>query len=68
MQPQIAILGWGSLLWEGGTDFDRHHGDWQFDGPTLRLEFSRISTSRLGALTLDRPSARFTGNDRVVSK
>lgn len=52
MQPQIAILGWGSLLWEGGADFDRQHEDWQFDGPTLRLEFSRISTSRLGALTL----------------
>src|SRR5256885_15588809 len=52
MQPKIAILGWGSLLWEGGADFDRHHEDWQFDGPTLRLEFSRMSPSRLGALTL----------------
>jgi hypothetical protein len=52
MPPQIAILGWGSLLWEGGTDFDEWHDDWRFDGPTLRLEFSRVSTSRLGALTL----------------
>jgi hypothetical protein len=52
MQPQIAILGWGSLLWEGGADFERQHDEWRFDGPTLSLEFSRISRSRLGALTL----------------
>jgi hypothetical protein len=52
MQPQIAILGWGSLLWEGGAEFEQHHDGWRFDGPTLRLEFSRISSSRLGALTL----------------
>jgi hypothetical protein len=50
--PRIAILGWGSLLWEGGTDFDKWRDEWRFDGPTLRLEFSRVSTSRLGALTL----------------
>jgi hypothetical protein len=49
---RIAILGWGSLLWEGGPEFDRWHDEWQLDGPTLRLEFSRISSSRLGALTL----------------
>src|SRR5262245_19864397 len=48
----VAILGWGSLLWEDGGDFDRWHGPWQFDGPTLKLEFSRISETRLGALTL----------------
>ena len=42
----------GSLLWEGGADFDRWHHEWRFDGPTLKLEFSRISSSRLGALTL----------------
>jgi len=51
-EPQIAILGWGSLLWEGGADFDRCHGVWRADGPTLSLELSRISSSRLGALTL----------------
>jgi len=49
---KIAILGWGSLLWEGGPEFDRWHTDWMLDGPTLKLEFSRISDTRLGALTL----------------
>lgn len=52
MPPQTAILGWGSLLWEGGADFDRWHDEWRYDGPSLRLEFSRVSASRLGALTL----------------
>ena len=49
---KIAILGWGSLLWEGGPEFDRWHTDWMLDGPTLKLEFSKISDTRLGALTL----------------
>jgi hypothetical protein len=49
---KTAILGWGSLLWEGGSEFDKIHESWQSDGPTLNLEFSRASDSRLGALTL----------------
>src|SRR5438105_2234330 len=49
---RIALLGWGSLLWEGGPEFDKYHEDWQFDGPQVPLEFSRISKRRLGALTL----------------
>lgn len=49
---RIGILGWGSLLWEGGLEFDRWHGSWEFGGPTLKLEFSRISEKRLRALTL----------------
>jgi hypothetical protein len=49
---KIAILGWGSLLWEGGTEFDRWHTSWAYDGPILKIEFSRISQKRLGALTL----------------
>jgi hypothetical protein len=49
---KTAILGWGSLLWEGGLEFDKWHGPWQYDGPTLRIEFSRVSKRRLGALTL----------------
>jgi hypothetical protein len=52
MSPQIAILGWGSLLWDGGAEFDRWHGEWRYDGPTLKLEFSRVSGTRLGALSL----------------
>jgi len=49
---RIAILGWGSLIW------DRRDlpitGDWQRGGPVLPIEFSRISKSgeRAGCLTL----------------
>ena len=50
-QDMIAILGWGSLLWDW-TRADGRHSSWQKDGPELKLEFSRISTSRNGALTL----------------
>lgn len=50
--PKIAILGWGSLLWDLRLEFDEHHEPWQFDGPELPLEFSRVSSSRKGALTL----------------
>lgn len=52
---KIAILGWGSLLWEENKaqrEFDKHHGAWKFDGPVLKLEFCRKSESRLNALTL----------------
>lgn len=52
MQPQIAILGWGSLLWEVRPEFDEWHDNWRPDGPSLKLEFSRVSSTRLGALTL----------------
>ena len=48
----IAILGWGSLLWDKRISFDEQHYDWKSDGPYLKLEFSRISKSRQGALTL----------------
>ncbi len=48
----IAILGWGSLLWETQPEFDDWHNDWQMDGPVLKLEFSRVSISRARALTL----------------
>jgi hypothetical protein len=50
--PRIAILGWGSLLWDKRPEFDDHHGEWQTDGPALPLEFTRVSTSRGGARTL----------------
>lgn len=51
MPFRTAILGWGSLIWEAGP-FDKWHGDWRYDGPRLNLEFSRVSESRLKALTL----------------
>jgi hypothetical protein len=50
---KIAILAWGSLLWEERPEFDeQHEKEWHFDGPVLKLEFSRKSSSRQGALTL----------------
>jgi len=52
MAGKIALLAWGSLLWEGGAAFDAEHEPWQYGGPLLRIEFSRISSSRNGALTL----------------
>lgn len=52
MTERIALLGWGSLLWDEDAEFDNRHGRWRLDGPTLKLEFSRISKSRGGALTL----------------
>jgi hypothetical protein len=48
----VAILGWGSLLWEDHLEFNRQHEPWQCDGPELKIEFSRVSSSRLRALTL----------------
>lgn len=50
--PRIAVLGWGSLLWENRPDFDNQHDSWRFDGPMLQIEFSRVSSSRHDALTL----------------
>lgn len=52
MAFHIAILGWGSLLWDLRPDFDDYHGLWELDGPELKIEFSRVSQTRSGALTL----------------
>lgn len=48
----IAILGWGSLLWDERPEFDGQCSSWEFDGPDLKIEFSRVSQTRGGALTL----------------
>lgn len=50
--PHIAILGWGSLIWDIRPEFSRFHGAWEADGPTLPLEFSRVSSTREDSLTL----------------
>jgi len=52
LKGKIAILGWGSLIWEPRDDFKKCMGKWENDGPILPIEFTRISYSRNGALTL----------------
>jgi|SRR6185312_5142964 len=47
---KIAILAWGSLIWEKGCL--TLETDWVPGGPKLPIEFSRVSKSRSGALTL----------------
>lgn len=61
MTAQIVILGWGSLLWDFHRDFDEQHETWAPDGPELKIEFSRVSQSRRGALTLVIDSTNGTG-------
>lgn len=47
---KIAILGWGSLIWQPKElEFDRGIG-WLTDGPIILIEFARISKD--GRLTL----------------
>lgn len=52
MSGRIAILGWGSLLWEEQPEFSKFIENWSNGGPILPIEFSRISSTRDGALTL----------------
>lgn len=47
----IAVLGWGSLIWDS-RDLNLESPEWRTGGPRLPIEFSRISRSRGGALTL----------------
>jgi len=46
---QIAVLGWGSLLWSP-RDLEVREGKWLESGPWLPVEFSRIASD--GRLTL----------------
>jgi hypothetical protein len=54
-QQTVAILGWGSLIWDSThADFDKWHDAWLDDGPPIQLEFSRVSSvaPRQNVLTL----------------
>ena len=48
---KIAILGWGSLIWDQ-QELPKVKGAWVKGGPALPIEFSRVSESRGGILTL----------------
>lgn len=53
---RVAILGYGSLIWDLDDLAPWVEGEWRLgEGPELPLEFSRISAKRLGSLvvTLD---------------
>lgn len=52
LKGRIAILGWGSLLWEPQPDFAKYIEHWSDDGPVFPIEFSRVSSIRDEALTL----------------
>lgn len=47
---KIAILGWGSLIWQPKELNYNKEFDWKDDGPSLPIEFARISNN--GRLTL----------------
>lgn len=48
---RIAILGWGSLIWDP-RELPRA-GTWQCGGPTLPIEFSRVSRDCRLTLVID---------------
>jgi hypothetical protein len=49
----IAIVGWGSLIWDSGPlEFDRTIG-WRPGGPQLNIEFSRKSKDGRMTLVID---------------
>ncbi|MXU64933.1 hypothetical protein [Oceanomicrobium pacificus] len=49
----VAILAWGSLVWDIDNLAPHVTGDWQMGaGPVLPMEFSRISPKRLMGLVL----------------
>ena len=51
---KIAILGWGSLIWDP-RDLPRE-GPWERPGPWVPLEFSRVSLDCRLTLVIDRAS------------
>lgn len=53
MSGTIAIIGWGSLLWDLDDLEAKVEGGWRLRaGPRLPMEFSRISPKRLMGLVL----------------
>lgn len=53
LEGRIAVIGWGSLIWDLDDLAPRVSGDWLMGGgPRLPLEFSRISPKRLMSLVV----------------
>ncbi len=55
---KIAILGWGSLIWDPRELKGQFKDDWQKGGPTLPIEFSRISSDARLTLVIDPKNGR----------
>jgi len=71
MPTRIAILGWGSLIWNHKTL--PINGGWQRGGPLLPIEFSRISKGSRLTLVIDPEhgvptETRFAFSSRVALK
>ena len=50
---RIAVIGYGSLIWDLDDLAPKVRGDWQLGaGPPLPVEFARVSTKRKQALAL----------------
>lgn len=50
---RVAVIGWGSLIWDLDDLAPKVTGGWRMGaGPTLPLEFSRISPKRLMSLVV----------------
>jgi hypothetical protein len=53
LRDRIAVIGWGSLIWDLDDLAQKIDGPWLMDaGPRLPLEFSRISQKRLMSLVV----------------
>ena len=53
MDAPIAVIGWGSLIWDLEILAPHVQGPWRHRaGPELPLEFSRVSLKRKGALAV----------------
>jgi hypothetical protein len=52
--PQIAVIGWGSLISSPGVL--RVQSRWHRDGPSLPVEFARISSGNRVTLVIHPPS------------
>ena len=63
---KIAIIGWGSLVWDPRTL--PYKGDWQTGGPELSIEFSRVSSDCRLTLVVDGKFGDPVGTRFVLSK
>jgi hypothetical protein len=65
IKMRIAIIGWGSLIWDP-RDLPRE-GTWQDDGPELKIEFKRISKDARLTLVIDSAAESLVKTKYVLS-